>query len=104
MRQQWKKYGSIFLLLLFLFPLVEKQLHLYDHVDDNRCLATDKHFHEQEHSCRICEFTITDSGLIPDVPFQLIPFEETGLFYWFIQNIHTPDAFQDIPSRAPPVC
>ena len=104
MHQQLKKYGSIFLLLLFLFPLVEKQLHIFDHLDETRCLATDKHFHEQEHSCRICEFTITDSGLLPDVEFNFILSEEQSIFQIFSESIHTPKAFQDLPSRAPPVC
>jgi hypothetical protein len=104
MRHHLKKYGSVFLLLLFLFPLVEKQLHIYDHRDDTRCLATDKHFHEQEHSCPICEFTITDSGLLPDVQLHVILSEEVSVFQAFCENVHTPEAFQDLPSRAPPVC
>lgn len=104
MRQQIKKYGSVFLLLLFLFPLVEKQLHIFDHQKETRCSATDKHFHEKEHSCRICEFTISDPGVLPDVQLNFILSEEVAVFRFFAESIHIPEAFQDLPSRAPPVC
>ena len=104
MRQLFRKYGSVFLLLLFLFPLVEKQLHIYDHLDDTRCLATDKHFHEQEHSCRICEFTLTDSGVLPDIHFRFILSETLSRFQSFTESVHIPEAFQNLPSRAPPRC
>lgn len=104
MRQQLKKYGSIFLLLLFLFPLVEKQLHIFDHLDETHCVSTDKHFHEQEHSCRICEFTISTPGILPDIHLHFILSEEVFTFQSFKESVHTPEAFQDLPSRAPPVC
>lgn len=104
MRQQLKKYGSLFLLLLFLFPLVEKQVHILDHLNDTRCVATDKHFHEMEHACPICEFTVTDSCIVPTVQLTVILSEQTYFFKVATENIHTPEAFQDLPSRAPPVC
>lgn len=104
MRQQLKKYGSVFLLLLFLFPLVEKQLHIFDHLDDTRCVATDKHFHEMEHVCPICEFTITDSCILPDIQLTVIRSEQRHFFQILSENIHIPEAFQDLPSRAPPSC
>jgi hypothetical protein len=104
MHQQLKKYGSLFLLLLFLFPIVEKQLHAFDHINDKHCVATDKHFHELEHSCSICEFTIADTCPVPDIQLDIVVSEYTYSFQSFIQSLHVPEAFQDLPSRAPPIC
>lgn len=104
MYQQLKKYGSVFLLVLFLFPLVEKQIHISDHLNEIRCAATDKHFHEQEHGCSICEFTVADSTLLPDFQLTVILTEYLCSFETLSQNIHTPKPFQDLPSRAPPFC
>jgi hypothetical protein len=104
MHQQLKKYGSLFLLLLFLFPIVEKQLHAFDHVNDKHCQATDKHFHELEHSCSICEFTIADTCPVPDTGLHIVISEYNHSFQSFIESKHLPEAFQDLPSRAPPIC
>lgn len=104
MRQQLKKYGSFFLLLLFLFPLVEKQIHIYQHSDDERCLASEKHFHTQEHSCAICDYTLTSPCLITDIDAITIPSTQLVFLKQFREGLYVPAAFQDLPSRAPPVC
>ncbi len=104
MNQLLKKYGSFFLLLLFLFPLVEKQLHIYDHAADLHCNASDKHYHEMEHSCSICEFTIADSPPVPDTFLSIIIVEFPCYFQVLNELVKSSITFQDIPSRAPPHC
>ncbi|HRG37031.1 MAG TPA: hypothetical protein PK289_00725 [Bacteroidia bacterium] len=104
MHQQLKKYGSLFLLLLFLFPFVEKQIHTYQHADDERCISADKHFHSEEHSCSICDYTLTQPCFITDAPPLVILSEQCIYLKQFTESVHTPTAFQDLPSRAPPVC
>ena len=103
MHQQLKKYISFFFLFLFLFPTIEKQLHAFEHREDVHCTAVNKHFHTQEHSCSICDFTITDSNASPDVDFQFIISAKHFSFQPFIESVNTPNAFQNLPSRAPPV-
>lgn len=103
MHQHLRKYGSIFLLLLFLFPFVEKQIHIYQHADDERCISADKHFHSEEHSCSICDYTLTQPCLITDANPVIILSEQRIFLKQYAEDLHTPSAFQYLPSRAPPV-
>jgi hypothetical protein len=90
-------------MLLFLFPLVEKELHAFEHADDFHCTATDKHFHEQEHSCEICDYTLNDTYSTIQCDFQFILDVQSLEFYSSLENVYIPTAFSDLPSRAPPV-
>jgi hypothetical protein len=103
MHQQVKKYISYFFLFLFLFPTIEKQVHAFEHSTDVHCKATDKHFHTLEHSCTICEFTISNSDAAPETQLQFIISAKQFTFHSFIAHVNKPAAFQDLPSRAPPV-
>ena len=62
MRKQVKSYLSVFFLLLFLFPLLEKGIHDFSHIGDTHCTSLDKHFHAPEHHCEICDFTNDFNG------------------------------------------
>jgi len=103
MQKHFKKYFSVFFLALLLFPMVEKQVHAYEHRDDIHCSATDKHFHTLEHSCSICDYTSTDSNPSAEnrITFYItaVNFQHTC----FSAGINIPTAFQDLPSRAPPL-
>ncbi len=103
MHQYIKKYFSLFLLFLFLFPMVEKDAHAFKHQSDLHCTASDKHFHELEHTCSLCDFTITDSTYPTKTDHQFIVFTQQFLFHPFIESVFTLNAFQHIPARAPPV-
>jgi hypothetical protein len=103
MYQQLKKYTALFFLFLFLFPTVEKQLHAFEHTNDIHCSSTDQHFHTQEHTCSICDFTVTDSNLLPETNFQFIISAQHISFQSVVENVNTPKTFQDLPSRAPPI-
>ncbi|MGZ4053703.1 MAG: hypothetical protein ACXVPY_08135 [Bacteroidia bacterium] len=103
MHSQVKKYVSIFFLFLFLFPTIEKQVHAFEHSADSHCTATDKHFHTLEHSCSICDFTITDSNQAPETEIQFIISANHFSYHPFIESVNIPDAFQNLPSRAPPI-
>ncbi|MGP8216044.1 MAG: hypothetical protein ACLQQ4_10805 [Bacteroidia bacterium] len=57
MKQSVKKYHSLFLLSTFLFAYTEKGIHDIIHADDVHChVLTEKHFHNAEHHCPICDF------------------------------------------------
>ena len=64
---------------------------------------TDKHFHQQEHACSICDFTITDSNNAPDSDIVFIVSSQPFLFSPFIESVNIPFAFSNLPSRAPPI-
>jgi hypothetical protein len=61
--QKLKNLLSIFTLLIFLFPLAEKGVHDYSHINDTHCISSDKHFHSEEHHCEICDFTNDFTGI-----------------------------------------
>ncbi len=83
--------------------MAEKGIHNFEHKADVHCTATDKHFHQLEHTCSICEFTLTHATdpLVADFQFN-ISVQEL-LFYPFVESINVPEAFQYLPARAPPV-
>lgn len=103
MSKNINKYFSFFFLLLFLFPLAEKQAHAFEHESDPHCLATDKHFHSEEHHCSICDFTVTDSGTLTENNFTFIVTDFELSFDPFNENKNCLQFFHHLPSRAPPI-
>lgn len=99
-----KNISSIFLLFLFLFPLVEKEMHALEHADDFHCSSVDKHFHELEHSCSLCDYTMPATLGSANNSFHVVFNEQIILFNLYTDCINIPTAYQDIPSRAPPIC
>ena len=83
--------------------MVEKNIHAFEHLDEAHCTALDKHFHEMEHNCSICDFTITDSNSISDEKYTFIITGVPFLFQNFNESIHTSNDFHHLPSRAPPI-
>ena len=98
-----KKIYSLLLLLLFLFPVVEKEVHSYEHKDDFHCTTkSDKHFHSKEHYCSICDFNIpfVDAPIAYQSDFII-------LFKTVTHLIYTPGLISAGPDyclspRAPP--
>jgi hypothetical protein len=103
MQKKINKYFSVFFLILFLFSLVEKQAHAFQHQNDSHCLATDKHFHNVEHNCSICDFTSTDSNTSTENDFTFIISSSEFSYNAFQQNTNSLKSFHHLPSRAPPV-
>ncbi|MCW3103049.1 MAG: hypothetical protein JWO09_1489 [Bacteroidetes bacterium] len=103
MQKQLKKYFPFLFLFLFLFPVVEKQLHAFEHRDEAHCSATDKHFHEQEHNCSICDFTATDSATGAENRFSFVIAETNHAYNPFTDYVSSISTLLHLPSRAPPV-
>ncbi len=99
----FRKYISISLLALFLFPLIEKEIHTLEHVDSFHCKASDKHFHELEHTCSICDF-IVPVTIVPSEPgYDFSIFVSSSLLFFFDKTeiISAPEYFVSL--RGPPV-
>jgi hypothetical protein len=103
MKMIFKRFLAVFLLGLFLFPLVEKQVHAFEHADEFHCNSTDQHFHDVEHSCSICDYTFSDSNPTAVSAFSSLLITSKEEFSTFCESKHTPSAFRDLPSRAPPL-
>jgi hypothetical protein len=102
MHKQIKNILVPLLLFIFLFPMVEKEVHTSIHSADVHCTAGNKHFHDLEHHCSICDFTLTDSNKPTDVNYQLVVSCKQFLFQSFTESLDIPGTFQYLPSRAPP--
>ncbi len=97
-----KKYCSLLFLIAFLFPQIEQQLHAFEHSDDFHCTSSDKHFHEQEHVCSICDYIIPDKEETPVSDcliinnFVIIKYHKAN----FIKQ--SENYFNNLSARAPP--
>jgi hypothetical protein len=94
---------SFFFLFLFLFPMVEKQMHALEHAGDTHCQSSDKHFHTEEHSCTICDITFSDTNPLAENIFSFIAASFELSFKENSKEVHTPGVFPHLPSRAPPL-
>ena len=103
MNQQVKKYFSIFLLFLFVFPLVEKEVHSFNHISDLHCFSSNKHLHPLEHNCSICDYTSTNSNANFLTQNKFILSVQNFSFEPFIESIAVQNAINNLPARAPPV-
>lgn len=103
MIEKIKIYFSLFLLGLFLFPLVEKELHAWEHADDFHCNSSVAHIHQHEHSCNLCDYTVVEKVTPEYYKVAFVTYERNICFTPFFENVNIPSAFSDIPSRAPPV-
>ena len=99
---KFKSIVAVFTLLVFLFPLVEKGLHDFSHINDKYCASADKHFHPLEHHCEMCDFT-DDFNALPSLSLPDLLLSEQGNlnFFFTINNLLLQEKhFHSL--RAPP--
>ncbi|HLG04277.1 MAG TPA: hypothetical protein VI731_11835 [Bacteroidia bacterium] len=57
MNSFFTRIAGVFMLLVFLFPFVEKGMHDFEHRDDFHCTEkSSKHLHANDHDCSICDY------------------------------------------------
>ena len=103
MHKQIKNIFSLFLLFLFIFPLIEKEVHDFECTTDVHCTASEIHFHNLEHHCDICDFTITDSNGIPSTDVSFVISAQNFSYSELISRLSIPHVHSNLPSRAPPI-
>lgn len=103
MHKVFQKYCSLFVVFLILFPMVEKQVHAFEHLNEKHCTANEKHFHEQEHHCTVCDFTLTNAVGVDASAYQYVSSFKEIPYSLFIESTITVGTYIDIPARAPPV-
>jgi len=99
-----KQYLSLFLVLFFLFPQVEKAIHDIQHLKDSHCSEKSlAHFHKKEHSCAICDFNIPASNTPAKLSSRIILSVISVNYFEFTGE--TPVSVSDYQSspRAPPL-
>jgi hypothetical protein len=103
MKNTINRFASFLVLLLFLFPLVETELHAISHWNDKHCLETGLHFHQEEHHCTLCDFVLPlgNSQLISDIGFKKYLSDSTFLPSLIPAAVlHAPEYYFSL--RAPP--
>lgn len=97
-----RKYSALVLLVLFVYPYIEKGIHDWEHADDLHCIASTMHFHEAEHSCSVCDYITPVSTQPSAIYFSLSAtvFEELVISYTAAGIVSAPDYFFSL--RAPP--
>lgn len=54
------------MIVLLLFPLVERIKHDVEHFSDDHCSKKDIHFCKAEHTCSICDYVFSHTSTPPD--------------------------------------
>jgi hypothetical protein len=55
--RRYKSHIAIFCFILFVFPVVAKQMHALIHSSENHCNEHHVvHLHESEHNCFLCDY------------------------------------------------
>ena len=82
--------------------MAEKAKHDFAHTLDTHCTTGSKHFHNLEHNCALCDFSINDTHFPVDASTQFVILLNGISFNSVTESVNIPNAFQDIPSRGPP--
>lgn len=99
-----KKYFSLILLCLFLFPFIEIGLHDFSHRKDLACsIKTEKHLHREEHHCFICDFNFPFAGKSTENNCDIVLTVLSYNYFSIHESIILPCAENTLPSRAPPI-
>jgi hypothetical protein len=103
MRLSLKKYSSLFLLSIFLFAYTEKGIHDILHADDDHCHSlTEKHFHDQEHHCFMCDFDISTFGTASFPVEHSFILHSTEAIFLVTENSFSYKASSPSYTRGPP--
>lgn len=63
MQSRLRKFIALFILTVFVFPLIAEQAHNLHHRNDTHCSERNTvHFHETEHHCFICDYIPVNSN------------------------------------------
>lgn len=83
--------------------MVEKELHALEHSNDFHCTSSDKHFHEQEHNCSICDYTLPYAASLnsPCFEFAITAFQANFTPFSEGNNLIFLSYYKS--TRAPPV-
>jgi len=69
------------MLVLLVFPVVDKTLHDFEHLNDDRCGIKDTHFCEADHTCSVCDYVFSASAAPPKTEENLIVFSKSSDSY-----------------------
>ena len=101
--QKFRKYIAVLLLLLFVFPFVQKAMHDIKHRKDFHCFVlTAIHFHKKEHICGICDFAFPDSKIPIENNNNRALFSCIDYYSMFTEGFNFVSPYYLFSTKAPP--
>jgi hypothetical protein len=103
--QKVRSFISMLMLVLLLFPMVEKAMHEIEHSEDKHCGIKDTHFCESEHNCSICDYTFSSPSTAPNQQVQINTkrISIDRCIFGYISNETTSPKYS-FSLRGPPTC
>lgn len=103
MRACFLKYISIFFLVVFAHALIQQEIHALEHADDFHCKSvSEKHIHEQEHDCSLCDFTFASSVIPDDIVTTSLFSTNSEEIFLFLNNHYASYQGFSYTLRGPP--
>ncbi len=100
--QKLKNIIAILLLAVFLFPVVESEIHNFSHINDLHFSSSLDHFSAEKHPCNLCDFTFGYTGAISFNQHDFVFSDLCTLNYFFLNNNLLPPLNYFNSLRAPP--
>lgn len=96
------KLITSFLLIAFLFPLLEKGFHALEHEEEEHCAAYEEtHLHEKHHDCQLCDYNL-EPAQKNTIDFNIIPYSKIVSFEFFNVSFFVETSIYYFSLRAPP--
>ncbi|HXP51752.1 MAG TPA: hypothetical protein VN922_17480 [Bacteroidia bacterium] len=104
MKKKYKIFFSYLLLLLFVFPQVEKGIHVFQH---DREFYTDRgigiHFDHHEHACPICDYNFSIPHQPEQCKFDVYVFIKSAEYVPYPAGVPFITTDGQFSPRAPPI-
>ena len=92
------------MLSLLLFPMAEKVMHEFGHLNEEHCGIKETHFCPLEHNCDVCDYVFSTCSTPPrSHQITLAPHEAPFALIAFTSNTATSPKYT-FTLRGPPVC
>ena len=103
--KKMRPYFSMLMLALLLFPIADKSVHEYAHLNEDHCEIKSLHFCEAEHQCTVCDYVFSSSSTPPKTQDQLTIFANKSIDFESILVFNTIISPKfSLSLRGPPVC
>lgn len=98
-----KNIFACFMLVLFLFPIAEIDIHQLSHRNDFHCSANNSHIHTAEHHCHLCDIIndIFEAQVTDYIPVVIN--EPAVIAIFCSENFYLPQNKDFQSLRGPPV-
>jgi hypothetical protein len=102
--QKTRSFISMLMLALLLFPMVEKAMHEFGHLDEEHCGVKETHFCHVEHNCSICNYHFSSSLTPPrnTISIEIVVTPTNSSIIEFVSNT-TASPKYTFSLRGPPI-